>query len=98
MFKQSTNIWQLAKNAALTNASYAQKKNRFVVKSFFQIVFLTVRKNWTHTHNFKDVVELVVECGAQEIQTHLLGAPTNATYLLPQYISKMIQVMADYVK
>ena len=28
---------------------------------------------------------------------HLLTAP-NATYLSPQYISSMIQVMSDYVK
>ena len=33
------------------------------------------------------------------IQTHLLTATKNATYLSPQYIPKMIQVMeGDYVK
>ena len=42
-----------------------------------------VTKNWAHTHNFKNEVELVVECGGREIQTHLLTAPKNATYLLP---------------
>ena len=41
---------------------------------------------------------MVAECGSWEIQTRLLAAPKNATYLLPQYISNMIQVMADYVK
>ena len=50
-----------------------------------------------HTHNFKDVVELVTESGGREIEAHLLTAPKNATYLSSQYI-KMIQVMADYVK
>ena len=44
-------------------------QNRFVIKSFFQIVFLMVRKNWAHTLNFNDVVELVAECGGREIQT-----------------------------
>ena len=57
-----------------------------------------IRKNWAYTHSFKDVVELVAECGGKEIQTHLLTAPKNATYLSPEYVSKMIEVMADYVK
>ena len=57
-----------------------------------------VRKNLAHNHNMKDVVELVVKCRGREIQIHLLTAPENATYLSPQYISNMIQVMADYVK
>ena len=30
--------------------------------------------------------------------SNTLTAPKNSTYLSPQYISKMIQVMADYVK
>ena len=41
----------------------------FVIKSIFRTVFLLVRKkNRTHTHNFKDVVELVEECRDREIQ------------------------------
>ena len=41
----------------------------FVIKSIFRTVFLLVRKkNWTHTHNFKDVVELMEECRDREIQ------------------------------
>jgi hypothetical protein len=57
-----------------------------------------IRKNWAYTHNFQDVVKLVAECGGNEIQTHLLTAPKNATYLSPEYVSKMIEIMADYVK
>lgn len=93
--KCNTNIWQLATNAGLANASNSQMKDRLIIKSFFRIPSLMVRKICAHNHNFKDVVELVAECPGREIQTHLLTAPENATYLSPQYISNMIQVMAD---
>ena len=58
--KCNTNIWQLATNIAVANASDTQ------IKSLFRIVFLMVRKNWVHNHSFKDVVELMAECGDQE--------------------------------
>ena len=95
--QRNTNIWQLATNAGLANASNSQMKDRLIIKSFFRIPSLMVRKICADNHNFKDVVELVAECPGREIQTHLLTAP-NATYLSPQYISSMIQVMSDYVK
>ena len=37
-----------------------------------------IRKSWSHCHNFKDIVELVVDCGAKEISSHLLTIPKNA--------------------
>ena len=77
-------FWQLATNTALAYASGVQMKNRFIIKSFFQLVFIMVRKNWAHTHNFKEVVELLKQCGDREIETHLLLAPKNATKLPPQ--------------
>ena len=38
-------LWQLATNTAIANASDAQMKNRFVIKSFFRLVFLMITKN-----------------------------------------------------
>ena len=38
-----------------------------------------VKTIWAHTPNFKDVVELVEECGGSEIQTRLLIATKNVT-------------------
>ena len=60
MSKCNTNIWQLATNIVVANASDPQ------IKSLFRIVFLMVRKNWVHNHSFEDVVELVTEYGGQE--------------------------------
>ena len=41
-----------------------------------------------HTSNFKNVVELIADCGGDEVKTHLLNAPGNGMYSLPLYISK----------
>ena len=81
-------------SSALADADTTRHKNRFI----FRIIMTMVCKNWAHTHNFTDVVNLVAECGGTEIKSHLLTAPKNATYLTPEYISKMIQIIADYVR
>ena len=57
-----------------------------------------IRKNWAHSHNFRDIVELVADCGAKEISSHLLTAPKNAKYLSPLYVSKYIETMSNYMK
>ena len=57
-----------------------------------------IRKNWAHSHNFRDIVELVTDCGANEISSHLLTALENAKYLSPLYISKYIETMSNYMK
>ena len=55
-----------------------------------------IRKNWAHSHNFRDIVELVADCGAKEISSHLLTAPKNAKYLSPLYVSKYIETVKLY--
>ena len=62
--------------------------NRFAAKSFFCITHLLVKENWAHTHNFKNVVELIAECGQKQFQTHFLTASKNAKYTLPVYAAK----------
>ena len=32
-------------------------------------------RNWAHSHNFRDIENLVDDCGAKEISLHLLTAP-----------------------
>ena len=39
-----------------------------------------IRKNWVHSHNFRDIVELAADCGVEEMSSHLLTAPKNAKY------------------
>ena len=57
-----------------------------------------IRKNWAHSHNFRDIVELVTDCGAKKISSYLLTALKNAKYLSPLYISKYIETMSNYMK
>ena len=55
-------------------------------------------RNWSHTCNFKELVELISKCGSKELKTHLLTAAGNANYRSPEYISKYISIMNDYIK
>ena len=97
---RNTNVWQLAFNASLQSGETKRQNNRFILKCFFKITFLMIRKNWAHIHNFRDIIELVVDCGAKEISSHLLTAPKNAKYLSPLYASKYIETkyMSNYIE
>ena len=57
-----------------------------------------IRKNWAHSHNFRDIVELVADCGAKEMSSHLLTALKNAKYLSPLYVSKYTGTISNYIK
>ena len=88
MSNRNANVWQLAFNASLQSGETKRQNNRFILKYFFKIIFLMIRKNWAYSHNFRDIVGLVGDCGAKEISSHLLTAPKNAKYLSPLYVSK----------
>ena len=88
-------------NASLQSGETKRQNNRFIFKCFFKTTFLMIRKNWEHSHNSRDVVELVADCGAKEISSHLLTAPKNAKYLSPLYVSKYTETtetMSNYMK
>ena len=96
--KRQTDVWKLLQEAALSTDISVTATNGFVIKSFFRITWLLIKKNWAHTHNFKSIVELVAACGGEEIKKHLLHAPQKANYMSPEYISKYIQIMNDHIK
>ena len=54
-------------------------------------------RNWAHTCNFKELVELISKCRSKELKTHLLTAAGNAN-MSPEYISKYISIINDYIK
>ena len=60
MSNRNANAWQMAFNASLQSGETKRQNNRF------KITFLIIRKNWAHSHNFRDIVELVADCGAKE--------------------------------
>ena len=65
--KQQTDVWKLLQKAALSEEISVTATNHFVIKSFFQITWLLIKKNWAHSHNFKSIVDA---CGGEEIKKH----------------------------
>ena len=55
----------MAFDASLQSSENKRQNNCFILKCFFKITFLMIRKNWVHSHNFRDIVELVADCGAK---------------------------------
>jgi hypothetical protein len=55
-------------------------------------------KNWADTHKFKDLTELIAQCGGKDVQSHFLLVPGNANYMSPKYISMYINIICDFVK
>ena len=87
-----TNIWKMLCEASLTLEINKTNTNQFVLKTFFCIIHLLVKQNWTLTHNFKNV-NVVAGCDGKELQIHLLTASKNATYILHVYVAKYIDIM-----
>ena len=98
MSNRNVNVWQMAFHASLQSSETKRQYNCFILKCFFKKIFLMIRKNWAYSHNFRDIVGLVGDCGAKEISSHLLTAPKNAKYLSPLYVSKYIETMSNYMK
>ena len=98
MSNRNVSVWELAFSASLQSDETKRQNNHFILKCFFKIIFLMIRKNWAHIVNFRDIAGLVADCGAKEISSHLLTAPKNAKYLSPLYVSKYIETMSNYMK
>ena len=55
----------MAFDASLQSSATKCQNSRFILKCFFKITFLMTRKNWVYSHNFRDIAELVADCGAK---------------------------------
>ena len=88
----------MAFNASLQSGETKRQNNCFILRCFFKISFLMIRKNWAHSRNFRNIVELVADCGAKERSLHLLTARKNAKFFSPLHVSKYIETMSNYMK
>ena len=88
----------MAFNASLQSGETKRQNNCFILRCFFKISFLMIRKNWAHSRNFRNIVELVADCGAKERSLHLLTAQKNAKFFSPLHVSKYIETMSNYMK
>ena len=50
------------------------------------------------SNSFRDIVQLVADCGTKEISSHLLTALKNAKYLSSLYVLKYTETMSNYMK
>ena len=57
--KRDSNVWKLMRDGSLANDTLKLSNARFVIKSFFNITHTLVMRNWAHTCNFKELVELI---------------------------------------
>ena len=58
-----SNVYKLLVNASLSNEIFTTNQNHFVMEFFFRVIHFTVTKNWSYTQNFKDVIQLIINCG-----------------------------------
>ena len=52
-------VYKILVEANLASKIKKTTHNRFILKSLFQVLHFLVLKNWTHTHNLKDLVEII---------------------------------------
>ena len=55
MSNRNASVWQVAFNASLQSGETKRQNNRIILKCFFKMTFLMIRKNWAHSHNFGDL-------------------------------------------
>ena len=91
-------MWKLLQEASLLQAALKITNNCYIIKCFFRVTFLLVKKHWTHTHNFVYLVDLIAKCGGKEVETHLLNIPKNTNYMSPLFIAKYISIVNHYTE
>ena len=73
-------------------------KHRATLKSLVSYTHFLVRYHIAHSTNFIDLVELVVSCGARQLQTFIESASKNAVYTSLGAVVKFIQALGTWTK
>ena len=93
-----TSVHNILVEANLASEIKKTTHNKFVLKLLFRTLHFLVLKKWIYAHHFKDLVELISQCGAEEFCNHLLFGPKNAQYMSPKYISKFFEIKNDHTE
>ena len=93
-----SSVHTLLKEANIAKQLMNENQNLFVIKSFFRVIHFLIVKKWAYTHNFKDLVDLISQCGGMEVRKHLDFGPRNAQYTSPEYVGKFVTVINDYIE
>ena len=75
-----------------------REKHRTSLKSLVRCTHFLVRHHIAHSTNFIDLVELVVSCGARELQTFIETASKNAVYTSRGAVVEFIQALGTWTE
>ena len=76
-----SNINRLLVNASLSKEIVTANQTHFIIKSIFWVIHFMVITNWGYTQNFEGVIELIRNCGGNELKTPFLSSPKNMFYI-----------------
>ena len=83
----------------LQNVGEQQRlQNRKAVEALIRSTHFLAHQHITHTTNFDKLVELVVSCGGEPLQTFLDRAGGNATYTTNMAVIEFVNALGTWVE
>ena len=75
-----------------------REKNRAAMKSLVRCTHFFTRHHIAHSANFTQLVDLVVSCGARELQVFVENASRNAIYTSQGAVVDFIEALGTWVE
>ncbi len=73
-------------------------QNRKAIKALIRCTHFPAHQHIAHTTNFDKLVELVVSCGGETLQTFLDRAGENATYTSKMAVVEFVNALGTWVE
>jgi hypothetical protein len=81
------------------SASLSRKLlNRDVIKKLLRCANFMIKKRWALTDNFQDFVKFVANLGVDDLLTHVMTAPPNATYLSSTSVTELVEIISETIE
>ena len=93
-----TDVSKKSQEEGISGEIQKSSTHRFVTKSFFHMIFLLIKQNWAHSHNFQNLVDVHANHDGVELRAHLLHASRNASYTHLTSVEKYIDISSAYLK
>ena len=83
----------------LQNVGEQQRlQNRKVIKALIRCTHVLAHQHIAHTTNFDKLVELVVSCGGETLQTFVVRAGGNTTYTSKIVVVEFVNALGTWVE
>ena len=73
-------------------------KNRAAIKSLIHCTHFLGRHHIPHTTTFSDLVDLVVDCGGEELRLFVERAGRNATYTSKDAVVEFVEAIGQWIE